>query len=190
MVVLQWLRSRLSEVRQQTQDMHDQFDYFDAQLDHALMAYGIGRYSRPPTPSEANADSPQSRTTALKQTRPGTRDSQRSLLSRHTVESSLSVLGAAHKVKARSKGVANGGANGQTRADGIKEDEGEGEGEAGDAGSKVVPSAYKRLSKSRPGTASTVGRGDGGVGLGHDKADAIAMRIASITAKVSVRCMV
>ena len=172
-------------MRQQTQDTHDQFDYFDAQLDHALMAYGIGRYSRPPTPSEASVDSPQSRTIALKQVRPGTRDSQRSALSRHTVESSLSVLGAAHKAKARSKVLGSNGANG-ARADGIKEDKVDEE--VGDGASKGVPSAFKRLGKSRPGTASTVGRGgEGGTGLGHDQADAIASRIASITAKVSVR---
>jgi len=167
-------------VRQQTQDMHDQFDYFDAQLDHALMAYGIGRYSRPPTPSEASVDSPQTRTMTLKQGRPSTRDSQMSTLSRHTVESSLSVLGAAHKIKARAK--ANGAATaiGQARTDGTREGE-----EVDDSG-KSAPRTYQRFGNPRPGTASTMGRGEGGGGHGQDRTNAIAARIASITAKVSV----
>lgn len=166
--------------------MHDQFEYFDAQLDHALMAYGIGRYSRPPTPSEASVGtvgSPQSRTMALRQTRPQTRDSERSSLSRLTVESSMSVLGAAHKVKAQSKANANAHANGAANANAsglappAKDDAAN--------GAKRAPGSYRKGNgRSRPGTASTIGKGEAGA-HGLDRADSIAARIASISAKVS-----
>lgn len=68
--------------------------HFETHLNTVLAGVPMGDdESRPGTPTESI--SPLSRTTALRNVRPGTSESAKSNLSKYTVESSLSVLGAA-----------------------------------------------------------------------------------------------
>lgn len=70
-------------------------NHFESQLNHALEGVAMDDESRPSTPTDSILNSPMSKNTALRGLRPATRDSERSTLSKYTVESSLSVLGAA-----------------------------------------------------------------------------------------------